>query len=110
MELRATSAHLALAEEFGIARGSRTTQSVVQVELEHDGVVHREMYPQVPPKVEYSLTARGRRLDSLLQEMHRWGNELPGLPAKYEPALAPSGRMRPAGSRRLVGARGVIRR
>ena len=41
MELRATTTSLALAEEFGIARGSRTTQSVVQVELEHDGVVGR---------------------------------------------------------------------
>ena len=41
MEVRATTQSLALAEEFGIARGSRTTQSVVQVELEHDGVVGR---------------------------------------------------------------------
>ena len=41
MELRTTTASLALAEEFGIARGSRTTQSVVQLELEHDGVVGR---------------------------------------------------------------------
>ena len=41
MELRANTANLALAEEFGIARGARTTQSVVQVELEHDGVVGR---------------------------------------------------------------------
>jgi L-alanine-DL-glutamate epimerase-like enolase superfamily enzyme len=41
VELRATSASLALAEEFGIARGSRTTQSVVQVELAHDGVIGR---------------------------------------------------------------------
>lgn len=41
VELRATTASLALAEEFGIARGSRTTQSVVQVELEHDGIVGR---------------------------------------------------------------------
>jgi L-Ala-D/L-Glu epimerase len=41
VELRATTASYALAEEFGIARGSRTTQSVVQVELEHDGVVGR---------------------------------------------------------------------
>ena len=41
MELRAATASYALAEEFGIARGSRTTQSVVQVELEHDGVVGR---------------------------------------------------------------------
>jgi L-alanine-DL-glutamate epimerase-like enolase superfamily enzyme len=41
VELRARTANLALAEEFGIARGSRTTQSVVQVELEHAGVVGR---------------------------------------------------------------------
>ena len=59
-------------------------------ELERDGVVHREMYPQVPPKVEYSLTARGRGLGPLLQEMHRWGNELPG------PAAAARGAARQA--------------
>jgi L-Ala-D/L-Glu epimerase len=41
VELRTASASLPLAEEFGIARGSRTTQSVVQLELEHDGVVGR---------------------------------------------------------------------
>ena len=41
MELRTATASLALAEEFGIARGSRTTQSVVQLELEHDGIVGR---------------------------------------------------------------------
>ena len=41
VELRAKTASLALAEEFGIARGSRTTQSVVQVELEHEGIVGR---------------------------------------------------------------------
>jgi L-alanine-DL-glutamate epimerase-like enolase superfamily enzyme len=41
VELRAATAQLALAEEFGIARGSRTTQAVVQVELEHEGVVGR---------------------------------------------------------------------
>jgi L-alanine-DL-glutamate epimerase-like enolase superfamily enzyme len=41
VELRATTTSLALAEEFGIARGSRTTQTVVQVELEHEGIVGR---------------------------------------------------------------------
>ena len=41
VELRATTKTLALAEAFGIARGSRTNQTVVQVELEHDGVVGR---------------------------------------------------------------------
>jgi L-alanine-DL-glutamate epimerase-like enolase superfamily enzyme len=41
VELRTATASLALAEEFAIARGSSTTQSLVQLELEHDGVVGR---------------------------------------------------------------------
>ena len=41
MQLRTRTVSLALAEEFGIARGSRTTQAVVQVELEHDGMTGR---------------------------------------------------------------------
>jgi L-alanine-DL-glutamate epimerase-like enolase superfamily enzyme len=41
VELRARTTSLALAEEFGIARGSRTSQSVVQLELEHEGIVGR---------------------------------------------------------------------
>ena len=41
MQLRTRTVQLALAEEFGIARGSRTTQAVVQVELEHDGLIGR---------------------------------------------------------------------
>jgi L-alanine-DL-glutamate epimerase-like enolase superfamily enzyme len=41
VELRATTTSLALADEFGIARGSRTSQSLVQVELEHEGIVGR---------------------------------------------------------------------
>ena len=36
-------------------------------ELEHDGIVHREVYPQVPPKVEYSLTAFGRTLMPVIE-------------------------------------------
>jgi len=42
-------------------------------ELEADGLVHREVYPQVPPKVEYSLTAKGRSIFPILQHMCDWG-------------------------------------
>lgn len=42
-------------------------------ELEGDGLVHREVYPQVPPKVEYSLTEVGRSLEPILQAMFDWG-------------------------------------
>lgn len=42
-------------------------------QLETDGIVHREVYPQVPPKVEYSLTPLGKTLLPLLDAMGTWG-------------------------------------
>jgi DNA-binding HxlR family transcriptional regulator len=42
-------------------------------ELEVDGVVHREVYPQVPPKVEYSLTPFGKSLEPIIRLMMDWG-------------------------------------
>lgn len=42
-------------------------------ELEADGIVHREVYPVVPPKVEYSLTDRGRMLEPVLLALAGWG-------------------------------------
>lgn len=44
-------------------------------ELEEDGVVHREVYHQVPPKVEYSLTEFGRSLTPIIMLMRDWGEE-----------------------------------
>jgi len=42
-------------------------------EMEADGIVHREVYLQVPPKVEYSLTELGQSLEPILAAMHEWG-------------------------------------
>lgn len=42
-------------------------------ELEADGIVHREVYQQVPPKVEYSLTALGVSLNESLESLGAWG-------------------------------------
>jgi DNA-binding HxlR family transcriptional regulator len=43
-------------------------------ELERDGLIHREVYREVPPKVEYSLTQLGRSLEPLLRFMSEWGH------------------------------------
>ncbi|CAA6810244.1 MAG: Transcriptional regulator, HxlR family [uncultured Sulfurovum sp.] len=44
-------------------------------ELEHDGIVHREVYPVVPPKVEYSLTEYGKTLKPILKQLYLWGEK-----------------------------------
>ncbi|WP_193198677.1 winged helix-turn-helix transcriptional regulator [Nostoc sp. MG11] len=41
-------------------------------EMEEDGIIHREVYPQIPPKVEYSLTSLGESLQPILYAMHEW--------------------------------------
>lgn len=42
-------------------------------ELEYHDIVHREIYLQIPPKVEYSITEYGKRMTPLLQAMNDWG-------------------------------------
>lgn len=44
-------------------------------ELERDGLVHRKVYAQVPPKVEYSLTGHAKSLGPILNQMCKWGKE-----------------------------------
>ena len=68
--------------EFGVVRFnemkkyigtiSYKTLSSTLKELEADQLVHREEYPQIPPKVEYSLTERGRSLIPILDRMCEW--------------------------------------
>ena len=45
-------------------------------ELEDDGIVNRHVHQQIPPKVEYSLTSLGRKLEPVLLAMHNWGESL----------------------------------
>ena len=71
--------------EFGVVRFnemqryiggiSYKTLSATLKQLEADQLVHREEYPQIPPKVEYSLTERGRSLIPILDAMCAWGDE-----------------------------------
>ena len=54
---------------------SYKTLSSTLKELEADGLVHREEYPQIPPKVEYGLTERGQSLIPILDHMCEWGEK-----------------------------------
>ena len=42
-------------------------------ELEANGLIHRHVYPVVPPKVEYSLTNFGKSIKPVLESMYTWG-------------------------------------
>lgn len=57
-----------------LGRISYKTLSLSLKELERDGLVLRKEYPQIPPKVEYSLTEKGKSLISILDDMCEWGD------------------------------------
>ena len=71
--------------EFGIVRFNEMKKYISNIsyktlsstlkELESDKLVHREEYPQIPPKVEYSLTERGKSLIPILDSMCEWGDK-----------------------------------
>ena len=71
--------------EFGVVRFnemkkyiggiSYKTLSLNLKELEADRLVNRKEYPQIPPKVEYSLTERGKSLIPILDGMCEWGDK-----------------------------------
>lgn len=42
--------------------------------LETDGLIERKVYPVIPPKVEYSLTERGRSLEPVIMALKDWGD------------------------------------
>lgn len=42
-------------------------------DLEKDGIIHREVFAVVPPRVEYSLTPKGRTLQPIMAAMAEWG-------------------------------------
>lgn len=71
--------------EFGVVRYnemkryigtiSHKTLSAALKELERDGLILREEYPQIPPKVEYRLSDKGRSLMPVLDGLCAWGEE-----------------------------------
>ena len=70
----------------GIGTISFKTLSSTLKELEADGLVIRKEYPQIPPKVEYSLSPRGKSLIPVLDTMCEWGENNRRKPAKIKPA------------------------
>jgi len=57
----------------GLERISQKMLTQQLREMEKEGIVHRKVFPQIPPKVEYSLTPLGRSLEPVLDAMHAWG-------------------------------------
>jgi len=50
-------------------------------ELEAEGVVARRVYPETPVRIEYSLTEKGRDLERVVREIHRWADRWVPKPA-----------------------------
>lgn len=61
-------------------------------EMMDDGIIHREVYPEVPPKVEYSLTHLGLTLMPILELMYDWGkmriSDITSSPYRHAPNSA----------------------
>ena len=67
--------------------GSAADKTLSQTlkELERDGLIHREMYPEIPPKVEYTLTERGHSLVQVLDQLCVWGEKNRQNPCETRP-------------------------
>jgi DNA-binding HxlR family transcriptional regulator len=82
----------------GVLRFAELERSIVGVtqkmliqqlrDLERDGVVVRTIYPEVPPKVEYSLAPLGQELCPVLDELHLWAKKLKDANAAAEDKTA----------------------
>ena len=75
---RGTKRNSELRRELGKVTAKVLTQQLR--ELERDGIVTRQVHPEVPPRVEYSLTPLGKSLWPVLQSMHSWGAKHPTKP------------------------------
>ena len=61
--------------ERSLAGISPRTLSLRLRALEEEGIVRRQTFPEVPPRVEYALTAKGRALVPLIEDMRAYGRQ-----------------------------------
>jgi DNA-binding HxlR family transcriptional regulator len=54
---------------------SSTVLSERLLELEREGLVTKKIYPEVPPRVEYSMTVQAKELEVIIKELARWANK-----------------------------------
>ena len=85
--------------ERSLAGISPRTLSLRLRALEEEGVVRRQTFPEVPPRVEYVLTSKGRALVPIIEDMRAYGREW--LAADCEPENAAD---MPAAAREPVAA------
>ena len=74
--------------ERSLAGISPRTLSLRLRALEEEGIVERRTYPEVPPRVEYALTEKGRALEPVIEDMRRYGREWLGACATDEASSA----------------------
>ena len=74
--------------ERSLAGISPRTLSLRLRALEEEGIVNRRTYPEVPPRVEYELTEKGRALLPLIEDMRRYGREWLGAAGGTQAAVA----------------------
>jgi len=62
---------------------SSTVLATRLLEMEREGLISKKIYPEIPPKVEYRLTARARELGIILKDLGRWAQrwKSPRIPA-----------------------------
>ncbi len=75
---------------------SPRTLSLRLRDLEHEGVVERQTFPDVPPRVEYALTEKGRALLPLIEDMRSFGEQW------LDATCAEAGAQRPAATPALA--------